>query len=108
MKVDKKSFNYKIGQRLKYYREQSGITQYQMAEYANLSKNYISAIERGVNTTNIQTIVAYSNKLGISVDELLDTGFSDSINPELKHFLKNKSDSEQQYILNVLKTIFKD
>lgn len=108
MKVDKKGLNYKIGQRLKYYREQSGITQYQMAEYASLSKNYISAIERGINTTNIQTVITYSNKLGVSVDELLDTGFSDSINPELKHFLKDKSTSEQQHILDVLKTIYKD
>lgn len=73
-----------------------------------MSKNYISAIERGINTTNIQTVIAYSNKLGVSVDELLDTEFSDSINPELKHFLRDKSDTEQQRVLDVLKTIYKD
>ena len=63
----------KIGQRLKYFRELKGVTQYEMADFANISKNYISALERDKNNPSIQVVFAYCQKLNITPNEIAST-----------------------------------
>lgn len=96
----------KIGQRLKNFRELKGVTQYEMADFANISKNYISALERDKNNPSIQVVFAYCQKLNITPNEIL--GFnSDTVLPELMEILKTLSYEEQLKLLKMLQ-IFKN
>ena len=55
-----------LGQRLQMCREAKKVTQAEMAKACNLSKNYISAIERGVKVLFAQSFPAVSFLLPLS------------------------------------------
>ena len=76
-----------LGQRLQICRESKKITQAEMAQACHLSKNYISAIERGVNKCTAQTLIAYAEKLDMSLDELIGRENTGNIIPELRRIL---------------------
>ena len=44
-----------IGKIIKKLRKEKGFTQEQFAEKINLSTNYLSKVERGMNTPNVET-----------------------------------------------------
>ncbi|XCP83522.1 helix-turn-helix transcriptional regulator [Roseburia hominis] len=85
-----------LGQRLQMFREKGKITQQEMAIACGLTKNHISALERGCNKCSAQALISYAKKLNVSIDEL--TGLPserNSILPELQQLLA-KMDVEQQ------------
>lgn len=59
-----------IGKRIAQYREQRGYTQEKFAEIVTLTPNYLSAVERGVKTPSVETLVAIINNLDVSADEI--------------------------------------
>lgn len=56
---------------LKELREKKGITQQQLADTLNLSKNAISHYEKGINMPNLDTVQKIADIFDISVDYLL-------------------------------------
>ena len=94
-----------LGKRLQECRESKRVTQAEMADACGLSKNYLSAMERGVYKCNAQTLIAYAERLGISLDEIVGT---DNINiiPELRRAIEELSDEQQKKVLQVIKIIF--
>lgn len=56
---------------LKYYREQEGYTQAQLAEHLMLTRQAISKWERGESYPDIENIILLSDLYDISLDELL-------------------------------------
>lgn len=48
-----------------------GITQEQLAEATNLSRNHISDLERGVKVPQVDTLIAIANALHITADMIL-------------------------------------
>lgn len=60
-----------VGERIKYYREMKNLTQATLAELSGCSSNHISAIERGLYCTRIDTLIAISDALEVSTDMLL-------------------------------------
>ena len=60
-----------VGDRIKNYREAKNLTQAELAELVGCSANHISAIERGLYCTRIDTLIALSNALEVSTDILL-------------------------------------
>lgn len=60
-----------IGKRIRKYREAARIKQEELAEKADISCNYLSAIERGVKTPKLDTLIRIINALGVSADEIL-------------------------------------
>ena len=93
--------NVSLGSRLRYYRESCNITQYEMAEYAGLSRNYISNIERDVNKPSIQVIISYCNILNVSPNDLL--GYDSELSTELINILKTLSIQETNKLIRIIK-----
>ena len=64
-----------IGESLKRYRKETGLTQKELADKLNSSQNTISQYESGKRTPTVKKLLAISILLGCSVDELM-TGHS--------------------------------
>ena len=60
----------KVGKRLQEYRKKRGLTQEELAEQINVSTNYLSAVERGVNQLDYDKLVAVMNVLRCSADDI--------------------------------------
>jgi len=60
-----------IADRIKLLREKSGLNQSELAEKLHLSRNSISAYEKGLNIPSTQIIAKLSKILGVSVDCIL-------------------------------------
>lgn len=57
---------------MKKYRERRGISQEKLAEYANLHRTYIGALERAQKIPSLITIVKISKALEVSVFDLIN------------------------------------
>lgn len=62
----------KIGLKIKLLRNKLGYSQEKLAEMADLSKNSLGAIERGVSVAGIDTLDRIANALEIELKELVD------------------------------------
>ena len=100
-----KGYAMDLGQRLQICREAKKITQAEMAQACHLSKNYISAIERGVNKCTAQTLIAYAEKLDMSLDELIGRENTGNIIPELRRILSSMEPEQQKKILQIIRLI---
>ena len=56
---------------LRFYRIQNKMTQSELAEKVNLTDKYISDLERGLYSTNLDTLDELANALGVESYELL-------------------------------------
>lgn len=81
-----------IGKKIKQRRNELGITQEYLAKQINVARSTISNWEIGRNYPDIQTIVAISEELEISLDELLkgDTKVVEKLANDTKVRKKNK------------------
>lgn len=68
---EKKEINIQIGEQVKYAREQAKLTQEQLAEYIEVSPQYISDLERGVVGISIPTLKRLCEILHITSDQIL-------------------------------------
>ncbi|MBD5101239.1 MAG: helix-turn-helix transcriptional regulator [Subdoligranulum sp.] len=60
-----------LGQRLKTYREKEGLTQEQLAEYLNVSRQAVTKWEHDAGMPDIENLVAISRRMGVTLDELV-------------------------------------
>src|SRR5216683_1816912 len=59
-----------LGQRIRVLREALSFTQEELAEKAGISVSFVSMIERGERTPYVETLVAISDALAITVSQL--------------------------------------
>ena len=95
-----------LGQRLQSFRKAKDVTQAEMAEATGHTPHYISALENGVNKMSVPTLIAYSKKLNVSIDELLGLK-NPKIIPELKAILSDMDEVEQRKIYEMIQVIRK-
>jgi transcriptional regulator with XRE-family HTH domain len=62
------------GKRLRSIRKARGLTQEQFAELLDISIDFLSLIERGLNAPSFESIESFSMTLGIPVREFFDFG----------------------------------
>lgn len=62
----------KFGRRLKALRREGGLTQEQLAEAAQISVDFLSLLERGVNAPSFETLEKLAEALEVPVRELFD------------------------------------
>lgn len=62
----------KLGQLIRIKRETQGLTQYELAEKANVDRNYIGMLERGERNPSYLSLQKIADGLGISVNKLLE------------------------------------
>jgi len=61
-----------LGQNIKKYREENGLTQNELAEYVNLSREYIADIERGLKNISLKKLYMIADVLNIKCSELVN------------------------------------
>ena len=102
--------NYKLsGQKIRVQRKLLGLTQETVAEKINITPSFYSHIESGTRKAGINTFVAISQELSISLDYILgnkvkyiETKTFDDIELKIFHHLKNCSYREKNFILDVI------
>ena len=95
----------KLGLRLQKCREKKKITQQEMADACGVSKNYISAIERGINKMSVFTFAKYCEKCGITPNDIL-LPRRDRVIPELENTLLELTGDEQLKVLECIRIMF--
>lgn len=97
-----------IGKRIKEQRKKNKLTQEQLSEKLGISKNHLSAIERGVYRVQIETLVMIINCLGCTADDLfcdvIDNGYMIK-SSRLSEKIEKLSPEEQNRILAVVDTL---
>lgn len=99
-----------IGKNIRKYRLMKKLRQEDLAEKADLSTNYIGAIERGEKIPSLETFVLIINALGVSADMILadvtEKGYivKDSM---LAQKLDKISNEDRVMIYDVIDTILK-
>ena len=62
---------YTIGERIRHYREENGLSQEELADIIGVSWRHFNYLEHGERKTSIDNLVAIANALKISSNELL-------------------------------------
>ena len=70
-----KDENIVVGRMLQQARESRKVLQSELCDACGLTKNHISAVERGVSQASIKMLLGYCKKLDMSPNEIL--GFND-------------------------------
>ena len=83
-----------FGRKLRFLREQIGLTQEQLANKFNLMKSSISMYENNMRIPNVELIKELANFFNVSIDYLLDNATNNTKDEELK---------EQEALKNALK-----
>jgi len=60
-----------FGQRLKFYRDQRGISSYELARIINVTQPNISQMENDARVPDMNKLINLSQALGVSIDELV-------------------------------------
>lgn len=68
---------YEIGNKIRKYRKESGLTQEQLAEKINATKSRISNWEQGINRPDADIIGNICHALNVSPSDLLDVHLTD-------------------------------
>ena len=61
----------RLGERLKEYRNQEGLSQEQLAEKLNISRQAVTKWENDKGIPDIDNLIVISDELNLSLDELL-------------------------------------
>ncbi len=96
-----------VGQRIRNYRTQQGLSQEKLAELAGCHPTYIGQLERGEKNATLESIERIAGSLKISLSELFENIGGENTNRrniayECYEFLLAKSPKEQQQIFNIL------
>lgn len=94
--------NARIGHLLKSAREARRVSQAEIAQATGMSKNHISAIERGISKASVELLLGYCCKLDMTPNELLGLS-GNEILPNLQNALAKMSHAEQVKVLALIK-----
>lgn len=61
----------RIGDRLRSFRLERGLTQTEVADALGLTQSNVSGIERGVRGLTIQQVIQFAKLLGVATDDIL-------------------------------------
>lgn len=62
----------RFGERVRVLRKQAGLSQERLAERADISVDFLSLVERGVNAPSFDTLEKLALALNVQVGELFD------------------------------------
>lgn len=101
---------YEIGNRIRKYRKDSGLTQEQLAEKINVTKSRVSNWEQGINRPDADIIGLICRALNVSPSDLLDVHLTDDELSEHEKQVINayRNKAELQHAVDVLLGIAED
>ena len=95
-----------VGQRIRNYRTQLGLSQEKLAELAGCHPTYIGQIERGEKNATLESIEKVSVALNISLSKLFEhlggTIHNNDIPLKCYEFISSKEQSEQERLYKIL------
>ena len=94
-----------IGERIKRFRKEKGLTQQILAEKSNLEPSNISHIERGATKLSLPSIVSIANALDITVDDLLCDSIAAAKKPYVREASELLSDCSHQELIIITETL---
>lgn len=95
----------KIGMRIRFFRQQKGLSQEQLAELVDISVTHMSHIETGNTKLSLPVFVAMAEALEVCTDELLHEPANDhnSVLGELTAIINSCSPQEARCIADIAK-----
>ena len=99
-----------IGQRIRNYRTQKGLSQEKLAELAGCHPTYIGQLERGEKNAALESVEKIASAMDISLSELFDKlGKSGSNNIAAKCYdlVASKNEAEQKQLYKMLQEMDK-
>ena len=101
----------KVGQKMKQLRVEQGCTQEMVANALNCTVAFVSNLENNRAKLNLRVLLYYSELCDVTIDEILEAGFTDrpqsegskAMNTELLRLFQSYSPEEQKKILKTLK-----
>ena len=99
-----------IGQRIRNYRTQKGLSQEKLAELAGCHPTYIGQLERGEKNATLESVEKIASAMDISLSELFDKlGKSGSNNIAAKCYdlIASKNEAEQKQLYKMLQEMDK-
>ena len=97
-----------IGKRLKKAREDKGITQEKLSEYLDVSNAYVSKIERGKTSLNLNTFSSICDYLDVSMSYVLTGSVSSSddyMRSEISELINKCSPAKVALAAKIIKNI---
>ncbi len=95
-----------IGKRIKVKRLKLKLSQEKLAEKADVSNQHISHIENGTTKLGLPTLIAISNALNTSVDELLCGSINQShyiYSQEIQDEISSCNEDELRFLLGMIR-----
>ena len=99
-----------IGQRIRNYRTQKGLSQEKLAELAGCHPTYIGQLERGEKNATLESVEKIASAIDISLSELFDKlGKSGGNNIAAKCYdlVASKNEAEQKQLYKMLQEMDK-
>lgn len=99
-----------IGQRIRNYRTQKGLSQEKLAELAGCHPTYIGQLERGEKNATLESVETIASAMDISLSELFDKlGKSGGNNIAAKCYdlVASKNEAEQKQLYKMLQEMDK-
>jgi len=72
MRVHMATLRRRFGERVRALRKQAGLSQEKLAERAEISVDFVSLVERGINAPSFESLEKLAKALGIEVRDLFD------------------------------------
>ena len=96
-----------IGQRIRNFRTQKGLSQDKLAELAGVHPTYIGQLERGEKNATLESIERITSALKISLSDLFEKideqpDNARNIPLECYEFVASKNKKEQEQIIKIL------
>lgn len=94
-----------IGQRVRNYRTEKGLSQEKLAEMSGCHPTYIGQVERGEKNATLESIEKITSAMGVPLSKLFEKmgeDNSDSIPMKCYELVASKSKAEQEHLYKML------
>lgn len=99
-----------IGQRIRNYRTQKGLSQEKLSELAGCHPTYIGQLERGEKNATLESVEKIASAMDISLSELFDKlgkSGGDNIAAKCYDLVASKNEAEQKQLYKMLQEMDK-
>ena len=99
-----------IGQRIRNYRTQKGLSQEKLAELAGCHPTYLGQLERGEKNATLESVEKIASAMDISLSELFDKlgkSGGDNIAAKCYDLVASKNEAEQKQLYKMLQEMDK-
>ncbi len=98
-----KDIKYIIADNVKLYQKKQNLTQFELAEKAELSVDSIKRIEHGSRTISLENFMRIVDALAVSLSYLLYENLNEiPITERILNILNSKSVNQQEYLVHML------